>query len=82
MERNGYGLLFLVSGAGREIGIPQTRILLFLKRRNAVILLENRLCAYRNSPYHNKLVHLCFQSLPSSNHFGLVEIPGIFVRKI
>ena len=35
----------------------------------------------RNSSYHNKLVHLYSQSLPSNNHFRLEVFPGVFQRK-
>ncbi len=36
---------------------------------------------YRNSPYHNKLVPLYFQTLSSNNHFRPEAIPGEVLHK-
>ena len=39
------------------------------------------ICTHHNSSYHKTLGLLCFQHLPSNNHFRSGEIPGVSPRK-
>lgn len=40
------------------------------------------MCTHRNSPYHNTLVHPCYQLSTSNNHSLPVEVPGVFLHTI